>query len=445
MLINHHSTCTGINEQANCYKLLCSGREMLELGLVSVVVIIFVASCEGAGIVVDVGRDKRGIADNEVTTVANGLRISKQDSVENDIIQVFGNCKCVYYYQCDDNNYVITGGETLIDVRLNSKKNITRTPCKGGSFPYEIICCKVNKTETETTSSSPLLKSPEDVIRVDQGTVSDRTKVPCGIQKTMINVRIFGDEDELTPVNGEFPWIVAVFKKASGGTYKFHCSGSLIHPKVVLTANHYMKGHKPSSFKVVVNGKIALTRPGSNPDEERNIAEIVKHPEYNSGSLFNDAALIILDEPFVATKENFINTLCLPPSDVNLEGVRCLVAGWGKDNEGESNQVMRKVQLPFVNHDRCQSLFRRTRLGQHFNLHKSFMCAGGERGKDACKGDGGSPLMCPLPSEPHRYFHMGIVSWGIGCGEQDIPGAYANVAELAEWIRNEMKERQLKI
>lgn len=28
---------------------------------------------------------------------------------------------------------------------------------------------------------------------------------------------------------------------------------------------------------------------------------------------------------------------------------------------------------------------RRTRLGMHFQLHESFICAGGEIGKDACK------------------------------------------------------------
>uniref|UniRef100_A0A6P7H8F5 Phenoloxidase-activating factor 2-like n=1 Tax=Diabrotica virgifera virgifera TaxID=50390 RepID=A0A6P7H8F5_DIAVI len=39
--------------------------------------------------------------------------------------------------------------------------------------------------------------------------------------------------------------------------------------------------------------------------------------------------------------------------------------------------------------------------------------AGGEENKDTCKGDGGSPLVCPIPNEPNRFFQMGIVSWGI--------------------------------
>ena len=46
---------------------------------------------------------------------------------------------------------------------------------------------------------------------------------------------------------------------------------------------------------------------------------------------------------------------------------------------------MREVDVPLVDVNKCEAILRGTRLGPAFNLDKnSFMCAGGEIGKDAC-------------------------------------------------------------
>lgn len=74
---------------------------------------------------------------------------------------------------------------------------------------------------------------------------------------------------------------------------------------------------------------------------------------------------------------------------------------------------------------------RQTRLGGRFILDRSFICAGGEPGKDACEGDGGSPLICEVNG---IWKVAGLVSWGIGCGQPGIPGVYVNVANFRPWI-----------
>lgn len=94
--------------------------------------------------------------------------------------------------------------------------------------------------------------------------------------------------------------------------------------------------------------------------------------------------------------------------------------------------------------DICQSALRNTRLGTFYNLHKSFICAGGEPNKDTCKGDGGSPLVCPIPEHHYRFYLIGIVSWGIGCGENGTPGVYVKVSEFINWINSQLIAKNLE-
>merc|ERR1712107_625531 len=79
-----------------------------------------------------------------------------------------------------------------------------------------------------------------------------------------------------------------------------------------------------------------------------------------------------------------------------------------------------------------------TRLGRRFKLDSSFVCAGGE-GKDTCTGDGGSPLVCPSSYDPDTYEQVGIVAWGIGCG--DYSSYWSNTqAQCGTWFQNKFDE-----
>merc|ERR1719341_102844 len=87
-----------------------------------------------------------------------------------------------------------------------------------------------------------------------------------------------------------------------------------------------------------------------------------------------------------------------------------------------------------VDYNSCQNTMRQTRLGRSFNLDPGMLCAGGEEAKDACQGDGGSPLVCKKADGSYQL--TGLVSWGIGCGQRGIPGVYVNVKNYLPWIRH---------
>ena len=100
-------------------------------------------------------------------------------------------------------------------------------------------------------------------------------------------------------------------------------------------------------------------------------------------------------------------------------------------------EVLKEVVVPVISNEQCQKNLREnTRLGPFFELDSSFMCAGGVQGVDTCKGDGGSPLVCRQSNGP--WYQAGIVSWGIGCGEKDVPAVYASVATVSCWIDKEV-------
>lgn len=151
----------------------------------------------------------------------------------------------------------------------------------------------------------------------------------------------------------------------------------------------------------------------------------------------NNVALLILNEE--ADLNKHINPICLPSADDNFDGMRCMVSGWGKDNfkpDGKYSEVLKKVELSVVPRKECKGIFKSTRLGPFFRLHSSFMCAGGEAGVDVCKGDGGSPLVC---KSGDHFVQAGIVAWGLGCGENGIPGAYVKVSNFVDWIETTLQ------
>lgn len=262
-----------------------------------------------------------------------------------------------------------------------------------------------------------------------------------------VGFKITGDTDNEAQF-GEFPWMVAILKTEDAGGEIIHlydCGGSLIAPNVVLTASHCVINREARAL--IVRGGEWDTQ---NTDEilnhvDKPVKEIITHEKYNKGALYNDVALLILEEPFV-WQEN-IRPICLPEPNVNFDHSRCYATGWGKDKfgrEGKYQVILKKIDLPIVPHATCQNNLRQTRLGLYFNLHDSFLCAGGEKGKDTCKGDGGSPLACPIPGVKNRYYQAGIVAWGVGCNEENVPGVYANIPYLRPWISEKLAARGIQ-
>lgn len=98
------------------------------------------------------------------------------------------------------------------------------------------FCCKLvsNSVQTNNTLKAIKSSSADDIILKEPVVF----KKGCGTPRSLINVRILKSEtDTATTIPGELPWVVEILKKV-GNSYQYKCSGTLIHPKVVVTATH---------------------------------------------------------------------------------------------------------------------------------------------------------------------------------------------------------------
>lgn len=73
--------------------------------------------------------------------------------------------------------------------------------------------------------------------------------------------------------------------------------------------------------------KLDLKQINKNVFQERDVSKVIKHPDYYSGGLYNDIALVILKEALPIA--DHLNTICLPDQDANINNARCWAAGWG--------------------------------------------------------------------------------------------------------------------
>ncbi|XP_075989409.1 phenoloxidase-activating factor 2-like [Anticarsia gemmatalis] len=324
------------------------------------------------------------------------------------------SCQCVPYYLCNNKNEAVDvdnpdiTGYGVLDIRFGEDN-----PCQESVE----VCCTIPK--------KPDVPKPLPDPKRLKG---------CGYRNPNgIGASFSGSDTQF----GEFPWVVALL---DAHNLSYAGVGVLINPEVVMTGAHIAAKFASGALKIRAGEWDTQTVKEIFPYEERIVQEIVIHKDFQPKSLKNDIALLRLDSPLVLA--DHINVICLPEQDEVFDSHKnCVANGWGKDvfdRTGRYAVILKKVEVDMVPYSRCNTLLKRTRLGNHFKLHDSFLCAGGEEGKDTCQGDGGAPLACPIGNA--RYKLTGLVAWGIGCGGKDVPAVYTNVPKFRDWVDDKMEQ-----
>ncbi|EFN86241.1 proclotting enzyme [Harpegnathos saltator] len=268
-------------------------------------------------------------------------------------------------------------------------------------------------------------------------TVTPTTNKPTTITSSSFNLSQCGakngnqDQERIVggrPADpGEWPWIAALFNAG-----RQFCGGSLIDDRHILTAAHCvanMNSWDVARLTVRIGDYNIKTNTEIRHIEKR-IQRVVRHRGFNAQTLYNDVALLTMNEPVEFTEQ--IRPICLPSGSQLYSGKTATVIGWGSLREGGVQPaVLQEVSIPVWSNSECKLKYGIAAPG---GIVDSFLCAG-QAAKDSCSGDSGGPLMI----NDGRWTQVGIVSWGIGCGKGQYPGVYTRVTHFLPWIYKNLK------
>lgn len=312
----------------------------------------------------------------------------------------------------------------------------TKKPSNGSKYPTKPVKSTTEKFKDPLPTMPPRVTEAEVEAQLISTTLSSlledqiSNKSDCGVPHlfTKAQTRIVGGRN--APF-GRWPWQVSVRRTSFFGFSSTHrCGGAILNENWIATAGHCVDDLLTSQIRVRVGEYDFSNVEEELPYAERSVARKIVHPKYNFFTYEYDLALVQLDKAIEFAPH--IRPICLPTTDDLLTGRNATVTGWGRLSEGGTlPSILQEVQVPIVSNDRCKSMF--LKAGRQEIIPEIFLCAGHDGGgQDSCQGDSGGPLQ--VKGRDGRYFLAGIISWGIGCAEANLPGVCTRISKFVPWI-----------
>ncbi|CAH1118823.1 unnamed protein product [Phaedon cochleariae] len=241
-------------------------------------------------------------------------------------------------------------------------------------------------------------------------------------------------------VNGEvadirdFPYMVAFLDVFSDYYREVECGASILDEKTLLTAGHCVLDGINLEWM-----RIGIGHTNVSQATLVKVANVYQHEEFIFAPPFkNDIGIIKLVDPLPLDAS--IQPLQLPQKgEATPKGKSAVVAGWGRDQNEEEQQLLHKIDVVVYNDDDCERIWANvtdeTYPEYSYASNRTIqICAKYPQTIQAgvCHGDSGSPLVV----DGVQY---GVVSYmQLPCGNKDYPVVFTKVSAYLDWIVSKM-------
>ncbi|KRT83413.1 Trypsin [Oryctes borbonicus] len=340
------------------------------------------------------------------------------DSKADALINTFGPSTTLnnQNFQINNPEYILLPGAPL-RVKFTIKYD------KNNATPV-VESIKLNGVEICDGSSSTIAitEATNEVVTSRRDAPTQRPFVPS-TGKTLLGVTKLtecGLKAQASPLvyngrkaEGHWPWHIAIMK-LNNIQYDYHCGGTLISAKSVLTAAHCVT--ILTTTKLADKDMYILYLGITNLSDQgpyfkvRLVQNIIVHNEYNPARYHNDLAIIDVDP---VEFNDYLRPICLWEGDLEITGLvgkYGTIVGWGIDNSNHTTADLMEGKMPVVSLDTC--LYHDPTFFALYTSPTTF-CAGGPNGTAVCSGDSGGGMVFPRRASignAQVWYIRGIVS-----------------------------------